>query len=207
MSLIEVANLQHPIIGIIGAINPSPEYDSDDAYRLGYDLREAIADKGTLFTGGVPGVGIDAYRGITDYCRENGADDRFFVLFPEGMEPPQTYFQLAKQTRNQALRIVRAGKSLDDRRAYVGPLADVLVVDNGSSGTIDEALQTLVLGKQVVCLQNSGGAADVLTRFKNGSIEIPLKVDRDLIKPFSSISWIVNYIYDNFNNNSGGNRK
>ena len=60
---------------------------------------------------------------------------------------------------------------MEERRSYLGAVADLLVLINGSVGTIDEALKGLFLGKQVICLQNSGGASDVLSRFKKGEID------------------------------------
>ena len=92
---------------------------------------------------------------------------------------------------------------MEERRSYLGAVADLLVLINGSVGTIDEVLKGLVLGKPVVCLQNSGGAADVISKFKRGEIEIPLQVDRELIKPFESISEIVNYLSNNVLYNAG----
>lgn len=184
-----------PIIGIIGATSPLPDYDSDDAYRLGYELREVVNKKGSLFTGGVSGVGTDVYRGIVDYCIEHGVDDKFFVLFPDiDFEPPKEYFRLAGKTKSGALRVERVGADMEERRSYVGAVADLLVLINGASGTIDEALKGLYLEKPVVCLQNSGGAAEVISRVQKGEIDIPLDIDRNLIKPFDSITEIINYL-------------
>ena len=190
-----IRRYEHPIIGIIGATSPLPGYDDDDAYRLGYELREVLGDRGSLFTGGVYGVGLDVYRGIVDYCVENGAEDKFFVLFPDmEFEPPEEYFRLAEKTKNGVLRVERVGEDMEERRSYLGAVADLLVLVNGSTGTIDEALKGLVLGKPVVCLQNSGGAAEVFSKIKRGEIDIPLDINRELIKPFDSVTEIVNYL-------------
>ena len=206
MKLEEITNrYEHPIIGVIGATSPLPDYDSDDAYRLGYELRGLVERRGSLFTGGVPGVGIDVYRGIVDYCSEKGVEDKFFVLFPNTeSEPPQEYFKLAERTKNGALRVERVGADMEERRSYVAAVADLLVVVNGSDGTIDEALKGLYLGKPVISLQTSGGAAEVISRLKKGEIEIPLDVNRELIKPFESISEIVNYLSNDVLHNSEG---
>lgn len=186
---------ESPIIGIIGATSPLPDYDSDDTYRLGYELRDVVNKKGSLFTGGVSGVGTDVYRGIVDYCIEHGVDDKFFVLFPNmDFEPPKEYFRLAEKTKNGILRVERVGVDMEERRSYVGAVADLLVLVNGASGTIDEVLKGLYLGKPVVCLQNSGGAAEVISRVQKGEIDIPLDIDRNLIKPFDSITEVVNYL-------------
>jgi len=205
MSLEEITKKhEHPIIGVIGATSPLPDYDSDDAYRLGYELRGVVDRKGSLFTGGVSGVGVDVYRGIVDYCTEKGVEDKFFVLFPNTEdEPPQEYFRLAERTKNGILKVERVGQDMEERRSYVAGLADLLVLVNGAVGTIDEALKGLVLGKPVVCLQNSGGAAEVISRLKRGEIKIPLNIDRKLIKPFDSISEAVNYLSNELNNLRG----
>ncbi|MBI2105635.1 hypothetical protein HYT56_02235 [Candidatus Woesearchaeota archaeon] len=186
---------EHPIIGIIGATSPLPDYDSDDAFRLGYDLREFVEEKGSLFTGGVQGVGVDIYSGIVDYCLEKNVGDKFFILFPDfELAPPEEYFKLAEKTKNGILRMEKAGKDMEERRVYIGGVADYLIVVNGSTGTIDEALKGLLLEKPVICLQNSGGAAEALSKLKKGEAKIPLEVDTDLIKPFDSITEIINYL-------------
>ena len=196
MKLEEItAKYERPIIGIIGATSPLPGYDSDEAYRLGYELREVVDKQGSLFTGGVPGVGLDVYRGIADHCAEKGVEDKFFILLPNiEIEPPEEYFRLAEKTKNKALKIERAGQNMEERRSYVGAVADVLVLVNGSKGTLDETLKGLIQRKPIICLQNSGGAAEVISKLKRGEIDIPLNVDRELIRPFDSISEIINYL-------------
>lgn len=190
---------ESPIIGIIGATSPLPDYDSDDAYRLGYELRETIGEKGSLFTGGVAGVGIDVYRGIVDYCVEHGVEDKFFVLFPDiRAGPPREYFILADKTKNKRLRVERAGADMEERRSYVGAVADLLVLINGASGTLEESLKGLYLGKPIVCLQNSGGAAEVIAKIQKGEIDVRFNLDHNLIKPFDSITEIVNYLSSEF---------
>ncbi len=186
---------ESPIIGIIGATSPLPDYDGDDAYRLGYELRDIVNKNGSLFTGGVSGVGIDVYKGIVDYCLEHGVDDKFFVLFPDmKFEPLKEYFRLAERTKRGVLRVEKVGANMKERRSYVGAVADLLVLVNGASGTIDEALKGLYLRKPVVCLQNSGGAAEVLSKVQRGEIDISLDIDRNLIKPCDSITEVVNYL-------------
>ena len=210
MKLEEITSkYESPIIGIIGASSPLPGYDSDDAYRLGYELRDVVNRSGSLFTGGVSGVGIDVYRGIVDYCIENGVEDKFFVLFPNmEFEPPEEYFRLAEKTKNGILRVEKVGEDMEERRSYVGAVADLLVLVNGAVGTIDEALKGLFLGKPVICLQNSGGAAEVISKVKRGEIDIPLEVDKELIKPFDSITEIINYLSnDNLTKYKEGTRR
>ncbi len=89
-----------PIIGIIGSTSPINPYTRNMGVDVGYELRKYLNDKkGTLFTGGVNGVGVDVYTGVLKYCIENYGkrvlpfkknipDDRFFVLVPEEMEMP-----------------------------------------------------------------------------------------------------------------------
>jgi predicted Rossmann-fold nucleotide-binding protein len=83
-----------PLIGVIGATNPSEEYRSEIGIKVGYELRTFIEEKkGGIFTGGVEGVGIDVYVGVMRNCLENnhvsslngkkfGFNDRFFILVP-----------------------------------------------------------------------------------------------------------------------------
>ena len=191
-----VEKYEHPIIGVIGATSPLPNYDSDDAYRLGYELRNFVENKGTLFTGGVSGVGIDIYNGIIGYCLEKGVSDKFFVLFPNmKLEPTEEYFRLAEKTKDKILKVERVGEDMEERRTCIAAVADILIVMNGATGTIDEALKGLILRKPLLCLQNSGGAAEVLSKFKRGEIQgIPLHVNKELIQPFDSISGLVNYL-------------
>lgn len=186
---------EFPRIGVIGATSPTIGYDSADSYRLGQELRRILEKKGSLFTGGMPGVGLDFYEGVADYCSERKIDDKFFVIFPEGHNLPEEYLRLAEKTKNGVLRVERAGKDFEERRTYVGAVADALVVINGSEGTVDEALKGLFLGKPVICLENSGGAAKVISKFKRGEIPgIPLEVDRELIKSFDSVTDVVTYL-------------
>jgi predicted Rossmann-fold nucleotide-binding protein len=199
-----IGRYEHPIIGVIGATNPSEGYNNEDAKKLGYELRKLVSFKGSIFTGGVYGVGLDLYDGIIDYCMEHVVDDKFFVLFPDiPYNVPEEYHDLAKYTQSETLRVEKLGKDMDERRTYIGAVADLLILINGSSGTIDEALKGLILGKPVVCLENSGGAADVLTRLKKGEVKIPLNIDKNLIKPFVSIDEIVKYLSNEALNNSG----
>lgn len=193
-----------PLIGIIGATEPLGDYDSDDIYRLGYELQRATEKRGTLFTGGMPGVGIDVYKGIVDYCLERNIPNKFFILFPDiGAEPDEEYFNLANKIGSPLL-VERAGIDMEERRSYVGAVGDVLVVANGSRGTLDEALKGMILGKEIVCLESSGAAAGVLSRLKRGEIRAPSNLDLRLIKSFDSVTDVVAYLADNHLNNGNG---
>jgi len=207
MSLENISSrYEKPIIGVIGATSPLPDYDSDDAYRLGYELRELVTKKGTLFTGGVHGVGIDVYRGIVDYSIEKGIGDKFFVLVPNGFQPPQDYIRMAGKTKNGVLRVETAGKDMEERRTYLADISNLVVVVNGAKGTIDEALKCLSRGKQIICLENSGGAADVMSRFKRGEIGKKLILNRELVKPFYSITELIEYLSNELDNFEGARR-
>lgn len=141
-----------PIIGIIGAGWPQPPYHERMGIEVGEVLRKFLRNRGTLFTGGIGGVGIDAYVGVTRYCvtqrekTQEPVDDRFFVLIPQEVacettageffaqpyEPPQLYHRLAQLSKKSPLKIIRAGKTMAERREYVARIADALVIINGS---------------------------------------------------------------------------
>src|SRR3989344_1267642 len=200
MSLKEIIEkYQHPIIGIVGASTPLPGYNPREAKDLGYKLRDFVEKGGSLFTGGVPGVGLDVYEGIVGYCEERGVEDKFFVMLPTDISPPQEYFDLASRTKNGKLIVESAGKDMEERRDYVAEVADSLVVINGGMGTIDEAVKGLYSGKEVLCLSNSGGAAEILSKLRLG--EIPklsdMDVDMDLIKTCNSPDEIIGYLINN----------
>jgi hypothetical protein len=193
------AKYEHPIIGIIGAASPMPGYDSSDGFRLGYWLRDLVEAKGTLFTGGVKGVGLDVYGGIVDYCNEKGAQDKFFVLIPEGDYQPLDYMGISPGNN---LRIERAGRDMFERRLYVGDIADILIMANGASGTVDEALMGILRGKEVLCLENTGGAAGLFARIKRGEIgDLTDHLDYSLISIFETISELFIYLKSTLSEN------
>ena len=161
-----------PLIGVIGATVPLHGYNSLNCRMLGYKLRELVNGGGTLFTGGVEGVGLDFYEGVSDYCEEHKTDDKFFVLFPEfNFEVNKSYHDLAKKTKNKILAIEKIGKDFEERRSYLAMLVDKLIVVNGSDGTMDEALKSLYFNKEVYSMAGSGGAADILKEIKEGKRE------------------------------------
>ncbi|VVB77632.1 Uncharacterised protein [uncultured archaeon] len=202
---------EYPILGIIGATVPSEDYPEDETVELGYRLRELIQENnGTLFTGGVSGVGLDFYRGVIDYCKRNGVDDKFFCLFPnfDGTEvnPPEEYYELANEI-NKQLSVERFGRDMEQRRMAVGPVADSLVLVNGSSGTLDEAIRSLAYEKSLITLKNSGGAADIILDIKEGRLPRPdFPLNLDLIQPAKSIDEIVDYLSSLYFNKQGVNQ-
>ena len=122
--------------------------------------------------------------------------------------PPKEYFSLAEKTKDKTVNIERVGDTMNDRRTYVAAVADVLIVMNGSVGTIDEAVKGLILEKPVLCLETSGGAAAVLSRFKRGEIQrLSINVNTELIQTFDAISGLMNYLCSKYTNNSCGEIK
>lgn len=188
---------ESPIIGVIGATVPSKDYESTMGIQTGYGLRKMITRSGgSIFTGGVQGVGVDVYSGIIRFCIENATktgkmiDDNFFVLIPHfapvmneapaflletqvRLAPynvPTQYELIARFTASRELGVVRAGHDMDERREYVAKVADMLVVVNGGHGTLDEALNALQLGKRIVTVATTGGSARLLSDLVNGNI-------------------------------------
>lgn len=196
-----------PIIGVIGATNPDAAYSSEQGIKVGYELREFFHNRsGSLFTGGVEGVGVDIYTGVLRFCIEQGMkeqrflDDKFFILIPEYAErpiempyiahavwaadiknvmdpyvPPNEYFVLGRLTKNGEIAIVRAGKTMAERRAYVGEIADALVAVNGGLGTLDEARYCLKENKPVFAVDTTGGAAQILAEIRRNGVPYDLR--------------------------------
>lgn len=188
---------ESPLIGVIGSTAPNCVYEQMDGIRIGTLLRKFIRDhKGTLFTGGVDGVGVDVYTGIIKFCYEEGMkkrvmlDDKFFVIVPEHEdffqwtgEPgfhgeehiahiiPATYHALGALSKKGTVNVIRAGEDMATRRQYIGLVADVLVAVNGSRGTLDEAYQCLKASHPVITLPSSGGTAAFLERMKTKQLE------------------------------------
>ncbi len=183
-----------PIVGVIGATNPDVDYSRTQGIEVGYALREYFDNKkGTIFTGGVDGVGVDVYTGVVKYCINaqfnDGKlrDDKFFLLVPkfemmhfvdEESErpkivpyiPPQAYFALSSLIGLNVLNKIVVGNDMAERRKYVGDVADALIVVNGGFGTLDEAYQALSSGNKVITLPQTGGAANVLGLVKRDKI-------------------------------------
>jgi SLOG cluster4 family len=186
---------QQPLIAIIGATVPTEGYGRGIGVEVGHLLRKHIEPrKGTLFTGGVDGVGVDAYIGVMKYCvdslksspEKKISDDRFFVLVPEfdyvpvsrdlfegggyrivPFEVPKAYRTLGAFSARGELDVVIAGKDMEERRDYLARVADVVIVVNGGSGTLDEAVTALLNDKPVIALACSGGTASILSAMKD----------------------------------------
>ena len=152
-----------PIIGVIGATFPTMPYKKHMGMKVGYVLRSYVErEEGSIFTGGVEGVGVDVYTGVTRFCIDEGIrrgellEDGFFVLIPENIEvgsketyrtmkynPPDSYEALAQLSRRRELDIVRAGANMNERREKVAEVADVIITVNGGMGTLDEAVNKI----------------------------------------------------------------
>ncbi|PIZ51645.1 hypothetical protein COY27_02930 [Candidatus Woesearchaeota archaeon CG_4_10_14_0_2_um_filter_33_13] len=130
IELIKKIRQEHgtPIVGVIGATNPSEEYHSEMGIKVGYELRNFIGYKnGSIFTGGVEGVGIDTYIGVMRNCMEHsrlistegehlGFDDRFFILVPQseqGVMPSMNFLSSQiKRTPTQQVAYIPPGEYL-----------------------------------------------------------------------------------------------
>lgn len=179
-----------PKIAVIGAECPTEEYKNQQGMQIGYGLRKIIqSNQGLVFTGGVNGVGIDVARGVVDYCKENNTpDSRFFVSFPEKIAPAEDYFRYLSEL-NEKLKIIPSGKDMLERRKKLAELADILIVLNGGTGTLDEAEQAYDLGKPLYCLTSSGGAARDISEHAQ---------EDNLIKSFNSVEDLLTQITTKF---------
>lgn len=171
-----------PYIAFIGATCPGEDYDAGLTMLTASLLRKDIKN-GTIFTGGVGGVGLDVQLGIVMRCmmekEKTGTEqqDKFFILIPtkhfvsfeqsgevisslEPYEPPKGYNTLAKAVGRKEVFAVRAGTDMEQRRNLLAEVADVCIVCNGGYGTLHEAILALNAGARVIALRGTGGAAE-----------------------------------------------
>jgi len=207
-------NRESPMIGVIGATAPTTPYKDLQGFEVGYKIREFLEkNPGTIFTGGVGGVGSDVYFGIVKYCINQGVKtgeipkDKFFVIVPNGMayvdfkthrkvdlpfSLPETYTLLAKFLPKKKIDIVRAGNNMRERRLNLSSLADVLIVVNGSSGTDHEAYTGLKWGKKIIALPYTGGTAQLLNLVRKGEYKIPKREkERNLSRKLFSEQYFI----------------
>jgi len=166
------SSMQGPFIVTIGSKRPSAKYDSRFSIDLGYSLRQDINDKpGTLFTGGVTGIGVDTYIGIIKGCLDlNYSDDRFFVLVAEDFKPDNGYLKAKYMHSGQTnLNVQILGKNHIERRWHLSLISDYMITLNGESGTLEEALVGLEYGKSIITLPETGGVAELLAELKEAS--------------------------------------
>ncbi|MCP4652019.1 MAG: HAD-IIB family hydrolase [Candidatus Omnitrophica bacterium] len=158
-------------IGVIGAVSPSSDYSPTIGEELGRCLADYVKDKGYVFTGGVPGVGKDVYQGVCSLSQNS--DERFFALLPQGMSA----VGYSRISPNNRVAVQYIGKDMHQRRVGMAMVADVMIVLNGSLGTIHEAVVALKNNKKVIVL-NYGGAGKQLYMAKlNNELTSDLKAE------------------------------
>jgi len=157
-----------PLIGFLGATSPSSGYNPAATFLTSSLLRKKM-QKGRMFSGGVEGVGVDAYFGAITRCltekEKTGVeqDDRFFILIPiQPYNPPPAYHYLAQTIGKRGCQIVRAGESMYERRVVLAAVADIGIVFNGGHGTLHEAVVAMNNGVKIIAFEGSGGTADKL---------------------------------------------
>lgn len=195
---------ESPIIGIIGSSLPDYNYTAQVGVASGYIISEYChKNNGSIFTGGVSGVGADVFTGVSLYCSKfKKKDSKFFVLIPEktilnefhqnenkemeeiSFNLPKSY-QIISQLTDTKITEERTGRFLSDRRLYVAEVADILVAINGGYGTLDEAILALRKNKPVLVLYGSGGAAGALYKAKFKLRQLEKQFDHLFIKPLS----------------------
>lgn len=80
-----------PRIGIIGATSPDYQYSTEIGNMAGFFARKFLDSflNGFVFTGGVEGVGVDAFMGVSMHCiSEKISNPKFFVLIPSHVQVP-----------------------------------------------------------------------------------------------------------------------
>ena len=77
-----INDFEKPLISVIGATFPTRPYDDIMGFNLGMQLRDRLeTNHGTVFTGGVDGVGIHTYLGIVNYVKTHDyIDDKFLPV-------------------------------------------------------------------------------------------------------------------------------
>lgn len=101
-----------PKIVVVGATAPTISYERADGIDVGYAIRKFLEGrKGSVFTGGVDGIGSDVYAGVLKYCiaeqtrTGKPVDDRFFVVIPDTVEYFKSYGALADVSINPSVDI------------------------------------------------------------------------------------------------------
>jgi hypothetical protein len=201
-----------PRIVVIGATSPSEPYRIKHGFQAGYEIRRFLdRNPGTVATGGVEGIGADAYAGVLKYCVDHTTPkgrvpkDKFFIIIPDSVEypagrdgekvysmpysAPHIYKLLAKFSQTGKVDIARAGTNMFERRVYLAQIADLLVVVNGGPGTDHEAFESLKLGKRVIALPYSGGTAELLRKVKTGEYRkpVPIKEKKERFSLFGNL--------------------
>lgn len=169
-----------PIVGIIGSTSPSYGYVPALGTMVGFNVCKVLSkyENSAIFTGGVEGVGLDAYTGISMYRIANkDSMCKFFTLIPDTTKRrilntkeyedvpydlPYEYSMVSRFAEmngvKDTLSIVRAGHGMAERRDYVGAIPDVVILMNGSNGSMAEALCTLDNDIPLLVLPSSGSS-------------------------------------------------
>ncbi|MFH1506669.1 MAG: hypothetical protein ABIE94_06835 [archaeon] len=190
-----------PYSTIVGGRAPTQPYTPQVGRKVGVALREFLGvtpikmkiedqkpgeeeekkeikpfNRGSILTGGSPGVGVDVYAGIANYCRKCGDIDRFFILVPEtydyGCHESRIadYKVIASLLPRGELHDFHAGKDPLERDKILGEISDVMIAVNGSEGTMEEVLVALQNGNPVITLPYTGGVAYLLAEAGQGRI-------------------------------------
>lgn len=172
-----------PIIGVIGASNPDYDYSPQMGIIAGFMIAKRCHEQGgSIYTGGVDGVGSDVFTGVALYCAKHNVKIPFFVMIPSGYERivydgdapvdseilpfelSTSYTAIAKITETDLQEVI-TGKEMSERRLYVAKGGDLLIVINGSTGTMDEAKLAVRHSKDVIVVKSTGGAASAISRW------------------------------------------
>jgi uncharacterized protein (TIGR00725 family) len=114
-------------------------------------LGEALVSRGFLLvTGGVSGVGELASRVAANWLTDQGRNPEDFVisLLPIGVPRFHPYG-----------RVIHRGRDWAERRGELALFGDYFVAVSGGEGTVDEIKRVIALGKPLIPVGKSGGAA------------------------------------------------
>jgi hypothetical protein len=75
---------------------------------------------------------------------------------------------------------IRAGQDMMERRTCLSMVAHTLVMANGGRGTLEEAALASQLGRKVIVVNDSGGAANALVSMAHGEPLYDANGDRNL---------------------------
>ncbi len=183
-----------PLIAAIGGGNPNVPYDIQMGLRVGQEMTVFMnkENRGTLFTGGMGGVGVDIFVGVVKHRLFAKYPNHFFVLIPESEvfsfqgkdELPIEFREAEAYTKLAALADIplvreRVGESLADRRVCLAATADFAICLHGTGGTLDEAASMIRRGKPVIVCEESGGISADLCDYKER-----LVLSKDIDGPF-----------------------
>lgn len=157
-------------IAVIGSQVPEWPYNSSMGYRAGNMIARMMKEGDVLVTGGVEGIGLDAFMGYAT-VESKGT---FTCLMPVTAEKtvgkdkimtpyslPEAYRAVSKIT-GKHITSVQQGEGMAARREILAAMTDVAVMLNGGIGTLHEAIMMMQNSTPVLALIDSGGAAELL---------------------------------------------